>query len=85
MRICSPLVIGLVIVVRSLMQPRSRIVLLAAIASTVVNGSAQTDEIQVYDAEIAAPGIFNLMIHNNYARGPNKACVSRWDRSGRIT
>jgi len=27
---------------------------------------AQTDEIQVYDGEIAAPGIFNLMIHNNF-------------------
>ena len=28
--------------------------------------SAQTDEIQVYDAEIAAPGVFNLMVHNNF-------------------
>jgi hypothetical protein len=27
---------------------------------------AQADEIQVYDAEIAAPGVFNLMVHNNY-------------------
>src|SRR5215472_3379747 len=27
---------------------------------------AQTDEIQVYDAEIASPGVFNLMVHNNY-------------------
>jgi hypothetical protein len=27
---------------------------------------AQTDEIQVYDAVIAEPGIFNLMIHTNY-------------------
>src|SRR5262252_1711084 len=27
---------------------------------------AQTDEIQVYDAEIAEPGIFNVMIHTNY-------------------
>ncbi len=27
---------------------------------------AQTDEIQVYDAEIAAPGVFNLTWHNNY-------------------
>ncbi|HET7749692.1 MAG TPA: hypothetical protein VFK81_09945, partial [Terriglobales bacterium] len=27
---------------------------------------AQTDEIQVYDAEIADPGIFNLMIHTNF-------------------
>jgi hypothetical protein len=28
--------------------------------------SAQTDEIQVYDAEIAEPGVFNLMIHTNF-------------------
>jgi hypothetical protein len=27
---------------------------------------AQTDEIQVYDAQIAAPGVFNLTWHNNY-------------------
>ncbi|HLZ00983.1 MAG TPA: hypothetical protein VKR55_02390 [Bradyrhizobium sp.] len=27
---------------------------------------AQTDEIQVYDAEIAKPGVFNLMVHNNF-------------------
>src|SRR5258708_35101058 len=28
--------------------------------------AAQTDEIQVYDAELAAPGIFNLTWHNNF-------------------
>jgi hypothetical protein len=28
--------------------------------------SAQTDEIQVYEAEIAEPGIFNLTWHNNF-------------------
>lgn len=27
---------------------------------------AQTDEIQVYDGQIAAPGSFNLTLHNNY-------------------
>jgi hypothetical protein len=27
---------------------------------------AQTDEIQVYDAQIAPPGIFNLTLHDNY-------------------
>ena len=26
----------------------------------------QTDEIQVYDAEIADPGVFNLMVHTNF-------------------
>jgi hypothetical protein len=31
------------------------------------NALAQTDEIQVYDAEIAPPGTFNLMVHNNFA------------------
>ncbi len=28
---------------------------------------AQTDEIQVYDAEIAEPGQFEATLHNNYA------------------
>ena len=27
---------------------------------------AQTDEIQVYDGAIAAPGVFNLTWHNNF-------------------
>ena len=40
--------------------------LVTAIASTIVTGSAQTDEIEVYDAEIAAPGKLNLMVHNNF-------------------
>jgi len=45
---------------------------LCAIAAVVllVAGSevalAQTDEIQVYDAEIADPGVLNLELHNNY-------------------
>lgn len=29
-------------------------------------GLGQTDEIQVYDAQISAPGIINLMIHTNF-------------------
>ncbi|MBV9405644.1 MAG: hypothetical protein JO211_09895 [Acidobacteriaceae bacterium] len=37
--------------------------LLLAAAGTV---GAQTDEIQVYDAEIAEPGIFNLTWHDNF-------------------
>jgi hypothetical protein len=28
--------------------------------------AAQTDEIQVYNAEIAEPGVFNLTVHNNF-------------------
>ncbi|SHN69453.1 hypothetical protein [Bradyrhizobium erythrophlei] len=31
-----------------------------------VSASAQTDEIQVYDAQIAEPGVFNWMVHNNF-------------------
>ncbi len=44
----------------------------AGLALTVLYGgftgtaAAQTDEIQVYDAAIAAPGVFNLTWHNNY-------------------
>jgi len=34
--------------------------------------SAQTDEIQVYDASIAKPGIFNLTWHNNYTLSGRK-------------
>jgi hypothetical protein len=48
------------------MRLRFTTVLVAAIASTIVTGSAQTDEIQVYDAEIAARGKLNLMVHNNF-------------------
>lgn len=48
------------------MRLRFTTMLVAAIASTIVTGSAQTDEIQVYDAEIAAPGKLNLMLHNNF-------------------
>jgi hypothetical protein len=42
--------------------------LLMAIGFFAMVGSAfaQTDEIQVYDAEIARPGIFNLMVHTNF-------------------
>ena len=35
--------------------------------------TAQTDEIQVYDAVIAAPGVFNLMLHNNFTPNGMKA------------
>lgn len=46
----------------------TRIVLLAALCLIAMPklGIAQTDEIQVYDGEIAPPGIFNLMVHNNF-------------------
>jgi hypothetical protein len=40
--------------------------LVFAFFATASTAFAQTDEIQVYDAEIAAPGIFNLTLHNNF-------------------
>jgi hypothetical protein len=44
-----------------------RLALLVVIADLcALPCSAQTDEIQVYDAEIAAPGVFNLTLHDNY-------------------
>jgi hypothetical protein len=45
----------------------ARLLFVAALEVAVVFGArAQTDEIQVYNAEIAAPGVFNLTWHNNY-------------------
>jgi len=41
------------------------VALLAALLACT-HARAQTDEIQVYDAEIAAPGQLNLTWHNNY-------------------
>jgi hypothetical protein len=37
-----------------------------ALVGAPVMGFAQTDEIQVYDGEIAEKGKFNLMLHNNF-------------------
>ena len=37
---------------------------------------AQTDEIQVYDAQIADPGVLNLELHNNYT--PDGLKISRF-------
>lgn len=51
---------------------RLKAVIIAAAAACLVlvcwsaSASAQTDEIQVYDAAIAGPGTFNLMVHNNF-------------------
>ncbi len=42
-------------------------VFLVAVLFCALPVLAQTDEIQVYDAEIEPPGIFNLMIHTNFA------------------
>ncbi|TLY59221.1 MAG: hypothetical protein E6K52_11905, partial [Gammaproteobacteria bacterium] len=35
-------------------------------ACVAMQARAQTDEIQVYDAQIAAPGVFNLTWHDNF-------------------
>ena len=41
-------------------------VLLFVLCLVPLAAVAQTDEIQVYDAEIADQGVFNLMIHTNF-------------------
>ena len=40
--------------------------LIIAFLATPVSAIAQTDEIQVYDANIAEVGKFNLMVHDNF-------------------
>jgi hypothetical protein len=52
-------------VVRYLFKSRTFAVLALCLTS-IGMALAQTDEIQVYDAEIAEPGIFNLTWHNNF-------------------
>jgi hypothetical protein len=51
---------------------KARMCVLAALAGALVAvpaaAVAQTDEIQVYDGEIAEPGVLNLMVHNNFTR-----------------
>jgi hypothetical protein len=48
---------------------RTRLAILFT-AFAISSALGQTDEIQVYDAAIAAPGKLNLMLHNNFiARG----------------
>src|SRR5579863_10444377 len=42
------------------------VAVLLLLAGWSAEASAQTDEIQVYDAQIAEPGVFNWMVHNNF-------------------
>jgi hypothetical protein len=42
------------------------LVLCLALLALATPARAQTDEIQVYTADIAAPGVFNLTIHTNF-------------------
>lgn len=51
---------------RSVFEPLLRVLSIAAGAFGCTPCLAQTDEIQVYDAEISAPGMFNLTLHDNY-------------------
>ena len=46
----------------------------AALAAPVV-ASAQTDEIQVYQGGLAAPGVFNLTLHTNFTPNGIKAAA----------
>ncbi len=41
-------------------------IILVLLTFAPVIALAQTDEIQVYDAEIAAPGVLNLTLHDNF-------------------
>jgi hypothetical protein len=48
------------------------VLLVTALCLLPALAKAQTDEIQVYDASIAKPGIFNLTWHNNYTLSGRK-------------
>src|SRR5262250_1063970 len=50
----------------ALRRPRCAPGLLLVLFCWTAPVRAQTDEIQVYDAEITAPGKFNLTWHNNF-------------------
>lgn len=45
---------------------RLTVLILFGLLITPIAAFAQTDEIQVYDAEIEPTGIFNLMVHSNF-------------------
>jgi hypothetical protein len=52
-----------------------RVALLACILAWTPAARAQTDEIQVYDAEITAPGQFNLTWHDNFTPSGRSAAA----------
>jgi hypothetical protein len=45
---------------------RGIVLILISLVAVSKTSLAQTDEIQVYDAEIEEPGVFNLMVHTNF-------------------
>jgi len=53
-------------------SPGPCLALAISIGLVAPNASAQTDEIQVYNAEIAAPGVVNLTLHDNYTFSGSK-------------
>jgi hypothetical protein len=48
------------------MDVRALAAIAVALVAVPAAALAQTDEIQVYDGAIAEPGVFNLMVHNNF-------------------
>jgi hypothetical protein len=52
-------------IVPKINTPALPLILLALMAAPAA-AYAQTDEIQVYDASIEDPGVFNLMVHTNF-------------------
>jgi hypothetical protein len=48
------------------------VIVLIALPTVPVIAFAQTDEIQVYDAAIAEPRVFNLMVHDNFTPSGQK-------------
>lgn len=62
----------------SLLFSRSALASITLFLATAALASAQTDEIQVYDAVIAEPGVFNRTWHNNFtAEGRKMPSFSR--------
>jgi hypothetical protein len=57
---------GLFLRARRAARTQASWIVLLVLAIVPALARAQTDEIQVYDAEIAAPGVLNLTLHNNY-------------------
>jgi hypothetical protein len=56
---------------REICQTSTVVAFLAVLVMTSA-ASAQTDEIQVYDGALTEPGVFNLMVHNNFTPNGQK-------------
>jgi hypothetical protein len=57
---------GKIVSLRSMKHPAACALFLASALLRLAEARAQTDEIQVYDAQIAPVGVFNLTWHDNY-------------------